>query len=236
MPRCKPKTQLVRKASGKQSLWDKKPGPPYHPDGTPASTDARYWWLVIPFALAFAFLWAVVLLTYLLPPAEIYANLFHLSPTRNQALFIGAATVALWIEFSFARHLFCRYGCAVGLFQSLVWMANRKAMVLGYQRQRARDCASCPSFCDHVCPMRLKPRNIKRLMFACTQCGQCLAACETVQRDNPHGSLLTWIAGQQAVEADAAQGLLASEPVADKLKVAPEPLKLPAAYPLHPKF
>ena len=33
--------QLVRKASGKQSIWDKKPGPPWHPDGTPAPTDAR---------------------------------------------------------------------------------------------------------------------------------------------------------------------------------------------------
>jgi ferredoxin-type protein NapH len=27
----------------------------------------------------------------------------------------------------FARHLFCRFGCAVGLFQSLAWMANPKA-------------------------------------------------------------------------------------------------------------
>ncbi|HRZ25143.1 MAG TPA: 4Fe-4S binding protein, partial [Candidatus Contendobacter sp.] len=71
--------QLVRKASGKHSIWDKKPGPPWHPDGTPAPTDTRYWLLVIPFALAFAFLWAVVLLTYLLPPAEVYSNLFNLT-------------------------------------------------------------------------------------------------------------------------------------------------------------
>ncbi len=142
--------QLVRKASGKQSLWDRKPGPPWHPDGTPAPTDTRYWLLAIPFALAFALLWAVVLLTYLLPPVEVYGNLFNLSPTRNQALFVGAATVALFVEFTLARHLFCRYACAAGMFQSLVWMANRKAMVVGYQRERARDCASCQSFCDHV--------------------------------------------------------------------------------------
>ena len=208
--------QLVRKASGKQSVWDKKPGPPWHPDGTPAPTDVRYWLLAIPFALAFAFLWAVALLTYLLPPAEVYANLFNLTPTRNQTLFIGAGTVALFIEFTLARHLFCRYGCAVGMFQSLVWMTNRKAMVVGYQRERARDCASCQSFCDHVCPMRLKPRNIKRLMFACTQCGQCIDACETVQRNNPEGSLLNWIADQQALQADGSQGLLVSESAAQK--------------------
>jgi ferredoxin-type protein NapH len=112
--------QLVRKASGKQSIWDRKPGPPWHPDGTPAPTDARYWLLAIPCALVFAFLWAVALLTYLLPPAEVYANLFNLTPTRNQALFIGAGTVLLFVEFTFARHLFCRYACAVGMFQSLV--------------------------------------------------------------------------------------------------------------------
>jgi polyferredoxin len=211
--------QLVRKASGKQSIWDKKPGPPWHPDGTPAPTDVRYWLLAIPCALVFAFLWAVALLTYLLPPAEVYANLFNLTPTRNQVLFIGVGTGLLFLEFTLARHLFCRYACAVGMFQSLVWMTNRQAMVVGYQRERARDCASCQSFCDHVCPMRLKPRNIKRLMFACTQCGQCVDACETVQRNNPDGSLLNWIADQQALQADGAQGLLASESAAQKSRV-----------------
>ncbi len=211
--------QLVRKASGKQSIWDKKPGPPYHPDGTPALSDWRYWWLAIPLALAFAFLWAVALLTYLLPPTEVYGNLFQGALTRNQALFIGVATLVLFLEFTFARHLFCRYACAVGMFQSLAWMTNRQAMVVGYQRERARDCASCESFCDHACPMRLKPRNIKRLMFACTQCGQCIDACDTVQRDNPQGSLLQWIDGQQALQADGSQGLLTDQVVVDKPKM-----------------
>ncbi|HPF58594.1 MAG TPA: 4Fe-4S binding protein [Candidatus Competibacteraceae bacterium] len=205
--------QLVRKASGKQSIWDKKPGPSYQPDGTPAMWDRRYWWLAISFALAFAFLWAVVLLTYLLPPIEVYGNLFRLTPTHNQALFIGVATTVLFLEFTFARHLFCRYACAVGMFQSLAWMTNRQAMVVGYQRERASDCVGCASFCDHACPMRLKPRTIKRLMFACTQCGQCIDACETVQRDHPNGSLLNWIAGQQALQADGSQGLLVGETV-----------------------
>ncbi|HPF59458.1 MAG: 4Fe-4S binding protein [Candidatus Competibacteraceae bacterium] len=217
--------QLVRKASGKQSIWDKKPGPPYHPDGTPALSDGRYWFLAMPLALVFAFLWAVALLTYLLPPADVYGNLFHATLTRNQALFIGVATTVLFLEFTFARHLFCRYACAVGMFQSLAWMTNRQAMVVGYQRERARDCAACPSFCDHACPMRLKPRNIKRLMFACTQCGQCIDACGTVQRDNPQGSLLDWIEGQQALQADGSQGLLTGQVVVDKPKAVSSPLK-----------
>jgi hypothetical protein len=90
-----------------------------------APTDRRYWLLALPLALVFALLWAVALLTYLLPPAEVYGNLFNGSLTRNQALFIGAARV-LFLEFTFARHLFCRYACAVGMFQSLAWMSNRR--------------------------------------------------------------------------------------------------------------
>jgi hypothetical protein len=62
--------------------------------------------VVVPAAVAFAFLWAVVLLTYLLPPAEVYGNLFSGSLTRNQFIFITAATVVLRLEFLFARHLF----------------------------------------------------------------------------------------------------------------------------------
>ncbi len=68
--------------------------------------------------------------------------------------------------------------------------------------------------------MRLKPRNIKRLMFACTQCGQCIDACHTVQRDHPEGSLLNWIADEQALQADGSQGLLVSEPPTQKPKTA----------------
>jgi ferredoxin-type protein NapH len=38
------------------------------------------------------------------------------------------------LEFAFARHLFCRFGCAVGLFQSLAWMANPRGMVVAFDR------------------------------------------------------------------------------------------------------
>ncbi len=75
----------------------------------------------------------------------------------------------LLIELLLARHLFCRYGCAVGLFQSLAWMANRRAMVVGFDRSRAAACAACS------------------------------AACREVQADNPHGSLLEWVDGACAL-------------------------------------
>lgn len=198
---------LMLRASGKPSVWEKKTLPPWEPDGTPRQRDVRWWLVVVPAAVLFALTWAVVFLTYLLPPAEVYGNLFSGTLTRNQALFIGVFTVALSIEFLFARHLFCRFACAVGLFQSLAWMSNRDAMVVGFQRRRASDCANClpdrASACDMVCPMRLNPRNIKRHMFTCTQCGQCLQACEHSQHDNPQGPLLTWVSKEAARQNEA---------------------------------
>lgn len=195
--------QALRRAIGKQSLWDKKLVPTRNPDGSKTPHDAIWWFGVIPLVIGCAMLWAVVLLTYLLPPAEIYGNIWNWTLTRNQTIFLSAATLAFFVEFMFARHLFCRYACAVGFFQSLAWMANDKAMVVGFKRENAKDCSTCYSACDHVCPMRLNPRNVKRMMFACVQCGQCVDACEHTQEDNPKGSLLNWVHDIRA-ESEAA--------------------------------
>jgi polyferredoxin len=205
---------LMRRATGKHSLWEASALPAKNPDGSRFTIDARWWLITVPLAVGFAFTWAVVLLTYLLPPAEVYGNLWRLEPTRNQMLFITAATVALSIEFLLARHLFCRYGCAVGLFQSLAWVANRGAMVVGFKRSRAADCATCyaadgPGYaaCEGVCPMRLRPRLAKRAMFTCTQCTLCISACATVQKDNPQGSLLSWVKDEEARQNEASVSL-----------------------------
>jgi ferredoxin-type protein NapH len=197
---------LLRRATGKPSIWERKRLPEMRPDGRRIPVNACYWLLVIPAVAGFAFLWALVLLTYLLTPAEIYSNLIHGTLTRNQTLFLSAATTAFALEFLLARHLFCRFGCAVGVFQSYLWMTNKRAMVVGFDRARAADCKTCNAACEHVCPMRLKPRSIKRMMFTCTECGQCLQACEQVQAGGPGNSgkiqapLLQWVQGPCALD------------------------------------
>jgi len=195
--------RLMWRASGKPSLWEKKALPPLQPDGSKVAPNAAYWVPTLLAVFGFAFLWAVVLLTYLLPPAEIYANLLNGELTFRQALFIFVATTVLSIEFLFARHLFCRFGCAVGLFQSLSWMGNNRAMVVGFDTIRAVACRGCNNACDNACPMRLKPRTIKRRMFTCTECAQCISACTQVQRRDPvlppRESLLNWVSGADAL-------------------------------------
>ncbi len=192
---------LMRRASGKPSVWERRPLPERQPDGSLLRPNTWYWLPTVLAVLGFAFLWALSLLTYLLPPFEIYENLLTGSLTRNQALFLGVGTLLLAIEFGFARHLFCRFGCAVGLFQSLAWMANDRAMVVGFDSARARLCQDCNNACDSACPMRLPPRTLKRKMFTCTECAECISACTQVQGGKIRRSLLQWVAGPDALPA-----------------------------------
>ena len=194
---------LMRRASGKLSVWDRRPLPSRQLDGTRIEPSPRWWPVTVAGILFFALLWAVVLLTYLLPPTEIYHNLMHGNLTRNQSLFIAVATGALAFEFAFARHLFCRYGCAIGLFQSLAWMGNPKAMVVAFDRKRAGECVSCDASCEHACPMRLKPRSSKLRMFTCTQCLQCVQACERVRERRDGLPLLKPLEGICALDASS---------------------------------
>lgn len=184
---------LMRRSSGKPTLWEKNPLPAEQADGSVQQAQRWIWLPTMSAILLFSFVWAVSLMTYLLPPEVIYGNLFSGELTRNQFTFIAVATLLFFIEFTFARHLFCRFGCALGLFQSLAWMSNDKAMVVGFDRRQASTCKSCNNACDNGCPMRLKPRTIKRKMFTCTECGECIAACTKVQQQQGKQTLLRWV-------------------------------------------
>jgi len=194
---------LMRRAMAKFSIWDRSTHGEKRPDGRRVPAQPAYWFLVLPVVVGFSFLWAVVLLSYLITPAEVYSNLFHASLTLRQGLFIGVATLLLSIEFTFARHLFCKFGCAIGVFQSFVWMANRQAMVVSFNRNDAAACRGCYGACEEECPMRLKPRSIKRSMFTCTECARCISACDQIQAPAVRAGLLEWTRGLEArVESD----------------------------------
>ncbi|MDT7838696.1 4Fe-4S binding protein [Aquabacterium sp. OR-4] len=188
---------LLHRACGRFSLWERR-GPPA------ARAPQRRWWPLFALAcLLMGFVWAITLLSYLLPPAELWSGLLQGRMSANQSRFLLIATTLFTLEFALARHLFCRFGCAVGLFQSLAWMANPRGMVVAFRREAARDCRSCTpapgSACDHACPMRLHPRDIKRMMFSCVQCGRCLAACQTSQGAQQRPALLGWAVGERAL-------------------------------------
>lgn len=176
--------------------------------------------LVFIAALSMAFVWAVGLLSYLLDPKTLLVELVNFNLAFRPTLFISVATLVFTADFLFARHVFCKYGCALGLFQSLIWMANNKAMVIKFDRARAKACRDCELYnkhkpCDQACPMRLPTRNMKRAKFTCTQCVQCVSACNEVQKNNPEGGLLSWVSGEEAIEVDRP----ASKYKADKIAI-----------------
>ncbi|MBF0368962.1 MAG: 4Fe-4S binding protein [Magnetococcales bacterium] len=182
---------LMRRTLGKPTFWERRDSS-FSPPGRLLA-----WLPVAAAALAMAFIWAVSMLTYLLPPEVVFQNLLHGHPTPNQSRFLGVATGLLFLDFLFFRHLFCRFGCAAGLFQSLVWMGNRTALTPLFQRQRAVVCQECPQSCDTVCPMRLKPRGGKNRIATCTQCGLCTQACARERQDTPGSPPLGWQRGER---------------------------------------
>ena len=203
----------LQRACGKLSLWDGRAT-----SRTGVAPSARWWPVFFGLCAVFGFLWAVTLLSYLIPPAEVWGGLLSGTLAPNPSRFLVAGSVVFTLEFAFARHLFCRFGCAVGFFQSLVWMANPRGMVVAFDRGRARDCRDCHtasfpqgSACDNGCPMRLRPRNIKRMMFSCVQCGQCLDSCDETQGNQARAPLLEWKVGVDAVRETLRQKAASSE-------------------------
>ena len=176
---------LMRRASGKFTLWDRKILPEKQLDGTHIVPDKRWWWVTAVVIFLLAFTWAISLLSYLVSPKEVYGNLISLNFTSTQSIFLIIATSLFALEFTFARHLFCRFGCSLGLFQSLVWMLNKKALVVGFDRSRVKECKDCDKSCEIACPIKLKPRVIKRKMYSCSQCMRCIDACAAVQSHSP---------------------------------------------------
>ena len=151
-------------------------------------------WLIVALsAITLAFVWSFSLLSYLLPPKELISDLTSLQLGKGSIRFLLAGTFILSIDFMFARHLFCRYGCAVGLAQSVIWMGNNSALRVTFDKSLASQCKNCDNECDFSCPMRLRPRGSKRSKFNCTQCGVCLTTCDKItDKQQKQISVITW--------------------------------------------
>ena len=192
---------FLLRAFGKLSIWDK-----HKTQRANLKTSPIFWLIFVFSAILLAYIWTVTILAYVFEPFTVWREALTFSLSFKKTLFLCAVWPILTLELIFARHLFCRFGCAFGFFQSLFWMMNPRAMVVEFKRDFARDCKDCASVaiptgsaCDNVCPMRLHPRNIKRMMFACTQCGECLTACDAACGKCRAQPMLDWVAGDAAV-------------------------------------
>lgn len=154
-------------------------------------------WIGLTFVCAaIGFSWALAMLSYLLPPLPLYRELITGTLGFHPTLFLAIASTVFTLDFLFARHLFCKYGCAFGVVQSIAWMTNGRGRIVTFDTRRAAACRDCTKACDIACPMRLPTRSHKRAKFTCTQCLQCVSACREVQKNNPEGALLHWQPGE----------------------------------------
>ncbi len=183
------------KQLGRVTLWEKRPA---------EKKEFIAWVLVLSLCILIAFIWSFTLLSYVLPPKGLALDLYHLKLSFGPSLALLVLTSLLTFDFFFARHLFCKYGCSYGMLQSFAWMANSKAMVIGFDKPRANLCQSCDNECDKACPMRLSVRGIKRVKFPCTQCGICLDVCDDVQEKAHKGEIrvINWVSSDEAVTVD----------------------------------
>ncbi|HEY9724371.1 MAG TPA: 4Fe-4S dicluster domain-containing protein [Oscillatoriaceae cyanobacterium] len=151
--------------------WARKPG------AGRTGRLALAWGLVLAAAPGVAF----TILSLFARPSGVWHGLATDDPTIVVPfLVLGALATILG---GVVRFKFCRYVCGVGLVQSLAWMTNKKALEVGFHAERSathgslRDCNGCHG-CRDACPVGFDPRQPKRYMMACIQCGLCLTACE----------------------------------------------------------
>lgn len=186
---------LMSRRTGRVTLWENAK---FDNEQDAQRSKVFDWIVIVLVSMTIAFLWALGLLSYLLPPIPLYTDLINVEVDLYPSIFLLVATTVFTIDFVLARHLFCKYGCAFGVMQSLFWMMNSKAMLVKFDRDRAKACQSCDKDCETACPMRLPVRSFKRAKFTCTQCAQCISACQEVQKDNPEGTLLDWSQGEKS--------------------------------------
>ncbi|MED5466736.1 MAG: 4Fe-4S binding protein, partial [Pseudomonadota bacterium] len=142
---------LMTRITGRPTLWEAlKKG----------STGKAIHWAGLTLVCALiGFSWALALLSYLLPPMALYTDLVTGQLGLYPGIFLAVATAVFTFDFLLARHLFCKYGCAVGLVQSIAWMTNGKGRVVTFDTKRAAACRDCTKACDEACPMRLPTRS-----------------------------------------------------------------------------
>ena len=193
--------KLMLKYLGRVTIWEPASAAKKR---DPNSGDTVTWLFILALCLVIAFIWSFVLVGYIVPPRALAVDLYHFEVSFGPSLALLVLTGVLTFDFFFARHLFCKYGCSYGMMQSFAWMANSKAMVIGFDKSRAHLCQSCDNECDKACPMRLPVRGIKRAKFTCTQCGVCLTACDEVQAkaNNLEERVINWVKDNEAIAVD----------------------------------
>ncbi|MDA8213941.1 MAG: hypothetical protein M0Z64_01545, partial [Nitrospiraceae bacterium] len=122
---------------------------------------------------------------------------------------IIGVSIYMFVTSILVRHTFCKYVCAAGLMQMLFGWISPVSLRINFDRENLSRCTDCRG-CEKVCFMDVKPRQARRDVISCVNCGECITAC---RKELGSGCLFSYQFGKDRL-ADKTDGILV-KPVVD---------------------
>jgi len=116
------------------------------------------------------------LLNQLSMPAY-YSRLWQHVALGGLLLPVLAIPTMLLVEGVFARRIWCRFLCPQSVLLALMRRITPWSLRLIFDPGRCH-CGQSPRPCATACTLELDPRRTQALALACTNCGDCLTACQ----------------------------------------------------------
>jgi len=91
------------------------------------------------------------------------------------------------VNLAVIRHYMCRYMCIYRIWQYL--FKTRDTLHVEYDESRASECEKC-NYCVTSCMVSIDPRQTQTF-DSCTNCGECISACNTLQEKKNSVGLLS---------------------------------------------
>jgi polyferredoxin len=103
----------------------------------------------------------------------------------------------IFIDIAVVRYFMCDYGCLYRIGQKM--FKTRDALHVKYDSARAGECSKC-NYCAASCVTNIEPTSIQ-IFDSCTNCGECIDACNRLQAKSAKGGLLSFEFGDKGTES-----------------------------------
>jgi len=143
--------------------------------------------------LLMSLLTATCFISYFIPAAQLYSDLFSLNCSEIITGWIAFFTLCTYGNAGWLREKMCIYMCPYSRFQSA--MFDQDTFLVAYDKKRGEtrgvrkrndnntnlgDCVDC-NLCVDVCPAGIDIRN--GLQYECINCGACIDACDQTMKN-----------------------------------------------------
>lgn len=156
-------------------------------------------WLFLGAAfLAASLVLAFIPFFYFYPANEVWA-IFNFSSNANAKLsefmqrLYYFTVFLIFIDIAVIRYFLCDYGCLYRIGQRM--FKTRDALHVTYDASRSSACTKC-NYCTTTCITNIEPTDIKAYDI-CTDCGECIDACNRLQEKSGLPGLLKFEIGEK---------------------------------------